>query len=270
MDYPYETGSWNRYEQIVLPITLAIIVLISVALGFLLRKKDYKIKSIPLKIIAGILFVAEIVKQILNIVNGYSLWAIPLHFCSLFVFFFPLSELMPAKICKVFKPVSVACATAMTLLFYFGPNTIISDSCYYIFFTEYNVTNVAEFGRIFSNYHTFFFHHFVILYLGITLALKLYSPKKSDVYMVLAVMSAYIIITMPLAHIIDVNFCNMLESNIPFMEAIRVNLGQFVYSIAMHVAIPGGCTLIIYVYYLVVKLITSIKNKKLANDKERS
>ena len=144
----------------------------------------------------------------------------------------------------------------MTLLFYFGPGSIIGDSPYDIFFTNMQFSNVSEFYNVFASYHTFFFHHLVILYFAINLALKLYTPEKKDFIKVFIVIETYVIIAMPLSHIIGVNFCNFAYSNIPFMESLRVACGQLVYSLVMHIVIAGGCALITYVYYLISNIIT--------------
>ena len=42
MDYPYETGNWNRYEIIVLPIALLVIIITTVLLGVFLKNKSLK------------------------------------------------------------------------------------------------------------------------------------------------------------------------------------------------------------------------------------
>lgn len=256
MDYPYETGNWNRYEIIVLPIALLVIIITAVLLGVFLKNKSLKARSIPLKIIAAVLLIAEIAKQILNIINGYSWGILPLHFCSLFVFFFPLSELMPQKIARFFKPVSVVTASAMSLLFYFGPNTIIGDSSYNIFFNDMPCSNFSEFMGVFYNCHTFFFHHLVILYFALSLALNLYTAEKKDTKKVLIVIECYVIIAMPIAHLTNTNFCSMLTGVVPFMETLRLAIGQWGYSLIMHIVLSGGCALITYAYYSISKLLT--------------
>ena len=83
--------NWSNINKIVLPIVLAIIIIIAAILGVLLKKKSEKIRAIPLQIIAGVILVLEIIKQVMALIDGYSMWTFPLHYCSLFVFFFPFS-----------------------------------------------------------------------------------------------------------------------------------------------------------------------------------
>ena len=83
---------WTSSEAIVLPIALIVAILITLVVSFLTRKKGEVVRRIPLMVLSIIVWLLELVKQVLNIVSGYSLWAIPLHFCSLFLYFYPLAS----------------------------------------------------------------------------------------------------------------------------------------------------------------------------------
>lgn len=240
---------WSKDEIIVLPIMLIVIILIAVILGVALRKRSDKIRAIPLQIIAIVVLVLEIIKQIINIVEGYDTWTIPLHYCSMFVFFFPLAQLCGKRCDKIFKPVAFTTSLAMFFLFYFNPGSIISDSAGNVFGS-------------FSNFHTFTFHHLIILYVVLTISLKNYLPQKKDWICVLIVMGIYYVVGMSMAHILDTNYCNFLTSNIPFMESLRLKAGQTVYSIVMLFIITGGTTLLAYLTYLFYILIMNIKLRK--------
>ena len=58
-------------------------------LGFVLRRfllnAEYKTRLIPFQILAVILFVIEIIKQVNSYVDGYDLYCLPFHYCSLFI-----------------------------------------------------------------------------------------------------------------------------------------------------------------------------------------
>ena len=75
---------WTDSELIVLPIAFACMLVITIAISLGLKNKSEKIANIPLTIIAILLVVLEIIKQIVNIVQGYVWWSLPLHFCSFF------------------------------------------------------------------------------------------------------------------------------------------------------------------------------------------
>ena len=65
-----------------------------------------------------------------------------------------------------------------------------------------------------------------------------------------------------MAYILDTNYCNILTSNIGFMESLRLSVGQIIYTIVMFLfAISASFVL------LLVKLgITKLKNKKIVGE----
>lgn len=211
---------WTKDEVYILPLAIGVILIISIVLWLLLRKKSNKIKNIPLVVITLIMQVLEVIKQSREIKEGYSLWAIPLHFCSLFLYFYPLATLTNGKIKEFGITMSFVSSFLMTALFYFNPSSIISDSASDVF------------GN-FSNFHTFIYHHLVILFLFIGLFLNLFKLSKFSFIHALVGFSVYALIAVPTAHIIDVNFCNILTSNIGFMEDFRLHVGQILYTIVM-------------------------------------
>jgi len=224
---------WSKNDLIVLPITLAIIILISLLLYFLLKNKSEKVRMIPIMIITIIMLILEVIKQIRAILTGYSTWTIPLHFCSLFLYFYPLACFTKGKIQEFGKTMSFVCSCWMTTLFYFNPGTIIGSD------------TTASILLDFSTFHTFIYHHLVILFLLTSLLLKNYNFKKNSLIHVVIGFSIYAVVMIPLAHILQTNFCNILESNIAFMESLRINVGQILYTIIMYIlSITGGLTAI--------------------------
>ena len=237
---------WNKSEMIILPLMLLFILLITIILGLLLKNKSQKIKSLPLLVLSIIVLVLEITKQIENIVDGFSWWAIPLHYCSLFVFFFPLAQFGNEKLKTIFKPVAFTTATCMFLLFYFQPSNIIGSACDNVFDS-------------FSSFHTFTFHHLIILYFTLSISLSNYKPQKNDFKYLLIVMFCYTIIGITASHLTNTNYCNFLYSNISFMESLRVNCGQIIYSISMMIVLSIGTSLVNFGYYKLYKVL--YKNK---------
>lgn len=237
---------WTSSEAIVLPIALIVVILIALVVRFLTRKKGEVVRRIPLMVLSIIVWLLELVKQVLNIVSGYSLWAIPLHFCSLFLYFYPLASFFRGKAGEFGKTMCFVAGSFFIILFYFNPSSIIG-SCNNIF-------------QDFSSFHTFTYHHIIILFYLTMLFSKLYLPSKKDFIFVPIGILGYAIIAIPLAHILNVNFCNILDSNIPFMETLRVNAGQVVYTIVLIlVGVIGG--------ELIVLFSNLIYNKK-KHDKE--
>lgn len=89
--------TWTKEEKLVLPIALAIIVVISIITCFLTRKQNETVRKILLMIISATMLILEVAKQTINIKNGYFYWAIPFHFCSLFLYFFPLASFFKGR-----------------------------------------------------------------------------------------------------------------------------------------------------------------------------
>ena len=216
---------------------MLIIISISLSLYFLLRRKSDKVKNIPLACIAITILVLEVIKQYFTIKEGnYGAWSIPLHFCSLFLFFFPLATLIPNKKVKTFgSTMSLVCCVWMTVLFYIAPRTIIGDSCRNVF------------GNFFS-FHTFIYHHLAILYLFIGLLLNQFKISKHFYIHTFVGMTCYGLVAIPLAYILDTNYCNILFSNIGLMENLRVRFGQIIYTIVLYLVGLGGATLTCLVY----------------------
>ena len=237
--------SWSKSEIIVLPIAFAVCLVLSLISYFCFRRKQGIVKTLPLILITSVMLILECVKQVRSIIEGYSLWNIPLHFCSLFLYFYPLAVFTKGKVCQFGKTMSLVCSLMFFALFYINPSSIINDSC----------SNILG---SFSSFHTFVYHHLIIVFLLTSLMLNFYEYKKENFTYVLWGFSVYASVGILLSQILKVNFCNLLESNIPFMETLRVNAGQLVYLVVMYVfALACGCLII-----LVQKILKKIKDKK--------
>lgn len=232
---------WTKNEYIVLPITFLIIVILSLLILFFLKNKSEKIKLIPLKIITITMLVLECIKQVKNIREGYSLWTIPLHFCSLFLYFYPLAVFAKGKVQEFGKTMSLVSSLLMTVMFYLNPSSIIGDSSSNIFAS-------------FANIHTFIYHHLVILFLLTSLLLNVYKYNKRNYLYTVIGFVLYAVIAIPAAHALQVNFCNILVSNIPFMETFRLNVGQLLYTIVLFMFGISSGLVVVLLQFLLSKL----------------
>ncbi len=237
--------NYTIYEIITLPTSLLLILLTCFLLNRGLKNCSETKKDIPLKLIALIVVILEIIKQIENVITGFDAWALPFHYCSLFVFFFPLAEFTKGKVKKVFKPVAFITALTMALVFYLEPRGILGSSSERIF-TEWN------------SFHSFTFHQLAIAYPLISISLNRYIPNKNDYKYLILVMTVYVLTILPLSHIINVNYCNFLFSVLGFLENIRLLLGQVIYSIILFIGIVGGTTLVCVLYRLIYNKINKI------------
>ena len=240
---------WTKDEMIVLPIMLVSILIISALLGYLLRNKSEKVRNIPLIVIASVILVLEVIKQIRAGVTGeYTTWTIPLHFCSFFMVWYPLAQFTKGKLKQVGMACSFSTSAMMFLLFYFNPSSIIGDSSGAVF-------------ESFSNFHTFTFHHLVLLYLFCFIALRVYKPQKSDFLWGSLAFLGWAILALSMAYALNTNYTNILHSNIPFMETLRLNCGQVLYTIVMFTFGLGAFNLILLLYRITYNAIVKKKTK---------
>ncbi|MEG1752171.1 MAG: YwaF family protein [Clostridia bacterium] len=234
-------------EKIVLPIALAIVFAITILLYFVLRNKSDRIKNIPLTLIASVLIVMEIIKQAFTFSNiPYDLWNMPFHFCSMFMLWFAIAQFCTGRAKQFGQSMSFVFGVWLLILFYFDPQSVIGPSCNNVF---------ADYG----SFHTFFYHHFVFLFLFLMIALKTYVPQKKDYFNVLIGYSTFFVCDLFFANALNINYTNLLYSDIGFMEQFRVNSGQISYLLLMFI---GGIlvnVIFILLYYFIFKL---MNNKK--------
>ncbi len=247
---------WSKSDILVLPIALLTIILITTLLWFVLHNKTEKIRKIPLIVITCLMLLLELIKQIKAIVDGYDYYTLPLHFCSLFIYFFPLSVFAKGKLQQFGKTMSFVCSLWLFLLFYVNPDSIIGNATQNLF---------ASFGT----FHTFFYHHLAMLYLPVGLSLKLLNLYKESLIHVLIGLMLYAIIAVPVAHLTGANYCNILVSNIGFMESLRQNAGQIIYTaILFMIGLMGGM-LACFVNFMLNLSSYKLKRKKCLKKRNR-
>jgi hypothetical protein len=83
----------------------------------------------------------------------------------------------------------------------------------------------------FRHAHTIIFHHLVILYSMLFIALRHFEPKKMDALVWIFCFSIYFAVTVFFAYRLNTNFFNILNSeSLPLLEPYRLAVGQLVYN----------------------------------------
>lgn len=245
---------WSKGDLIILPICLMVMLLTTFLIWFFLKDKSEKIKTIPLVVITVIMLVLEIIKQIISIKEGYDMWKVPLHFCSLFLYFYPIAVFAKGKFQEFGKTMSLVCSTWLLVLFYIRPGSIIGD--------EYTKGIFLNFGT----FHTFTYHHLALLFLFVSLSLKFYNlTKMSYVYIVIG-FTIYAIVGFTVAHLTNTNYCNLLHNNFEPFENFRLNYGQILYSIFMYLSGVLGGLAMCGLYRTLYKF--NFRNKKIKYNKD--
>jgi membrane-bound metal-dependent hydrolase YbcI (DUF457 family) len=159
-------------------------------------------------VIASLIVVSEVVKQIIGWVNyatgtSDSLFFIPLHICSVLVFAIPLSAFTKKTsfLSPIFYALAMITAVESSMAMYIAPQQIISQSTSHIFRAG------AEYG----DYHTLIFHSFAAMFIMLVVAFKLYQPKFKDLIFGGLLYSGFMLISAILANLLDTNYARFLN-----------------------------------------------------------
>ncbi|MBE6531285.1 MAG: hypothetical protein E7679_04250 [Ruminococcaceae bacterium] len=228
---------YTEYDKSVLPLVLLVIVAFVAILALFLRKKSERVRAIPCAMVAVALLFIEIVKQRWNLIGeqGFDRFFLPFHYCSLFLIVFPLAELCGERLSRIFRPIATCMAFMVSVAMYVYPQGIMGNA------TE-------SFGVAFKETHGFIFHHLVLLYFLLVVAMRLCRPRVRDAVRLGMIGVAYTAVALPLAYKLETNYCNFLESVIPVFENFRIEYGQDVYTVVLILFMTFGTMISAFVY----------------------
>ena len=259
---------WSYTHVYTMLPTFAVLAVVAFLMRLWLIKKPYEIRMIPIKIISVILILIEIGKQAYSISQGYNLYHLPLHFCSMFLYVVPLMAFYRGK--HYDKVNSFACA-AMTSLF-FGmiimPNVIYPEK------------NILGFFEDYLSFHTTFFHNIVMLALFLVLSLDLHKSNGSrqETLFVTALGFVFVAIAATASYALNTNFSNFLHTTVGIMasvvESVELVLGEVITRIIYVASLVILHVLLLvvtnYVYTLICickdKLIDAFHSRKICNE----
>jgi len=250
--------------QLFTTIQLALVITIAILLKFILKNKNDFIKRLPIYIVAGILVVMEIHKQLRN-ATGYDysvLWgickgrtgiytgyALPFHFCSFFIVWILLQMVFykQKKLRSFFENMGFLWSTMITIATFFYPTSIYGGA----------ITELFQSGEL---SHTVAFHSLVVLYFALSCSLRTYSFTLKKLWHAPLSIIIYAAVAIPAAHLLNENYCNILQTNgILFLDAI-FEKGYVIYNGSL---VLIGClsSLLIYsIIYGVEKLRNMTEN----------
>jgi hypothetical protein len=242
---------WTLEHFVTIVPAVIIMILITIVLSKVLGNKPHHIRMIPFQILAVILLLSEIIKQVLSIINGYDLYHIPLHVCSLFIFFIPLTAFYNKKGSEVINLFTCTICVSIALFMLIYPNII------------YSKENIANFFNNYFDFHTVFFHNLILFEFILIIGLNLYSTKgKKYLKHVVIASIIYSSIAALMAQILKTNFSNFYSCNIEVVnnlvlsvkESIGNILGQALYVLILLILHVGFFITSYYVYTKVEKL----------------
>ena len=206
-------GLWTPEHAATLLPSVAVMLILSLLLGKWLKGKPFETRMLPIKVVAVILLLLEVGKQVVSLCRGYDLYHLPFHFCSLFLFMMPAMAFYRGKHReKVFSITTSLCA-ACSLLMIVYPALIYSDG------------NIREFFREYLSFHTVLFHNLVVFAFLLILTLDVQPPAgKGSVKAISLFMLVFSVVAAIMSQLLKTNYTNMYTCNIPFFEELRLSL----------------------------------------------
>ena len=192
-----------------LPATIVMLAL-AVVLRLLLGKKSQTVRMIPIQVIAVLLVLLEIGKQVISFSRGYDLYHLPFHFCSLFIFMLPLMAFYKGKHHQAVRGITSGLCMSVLVLLLIYPDLIYSAGNIQAFFTDY------------LSFHTVAFHNLVLFAAILVVALPVHEPQKKEQLPVLWFTIGFCVISATMAQLLQTNFNNFYSCNVPPLEDVRV------------------------------------------------
>ncbi len=204
---------WSANHVKTLLPSFIIMIILGVVLKIFLGKKSEKIRMLPFQICTIFLLVLELIKQVLSFIEGYDLYHIPLHFCSLFLYVLPAMAFYNGKHKDKVRAITTTVCASLFLLMAIYPSVIYSGEAIQGTFTN------------FWDFHTTVFHTVATFTFVLIVCLDLYKPNlKKDVVSILIFFAVYCLIASVMAQILETNFNNFYSCNVAPLENLRISL----------------------------------------------
>ena len=199
----------SEHIKTLLPALAAMLVLVAV-LRFALGNKTHRIRMIPIQVIACLLLLLEVGKQVVSALRGYDLYHLPFHFCSLFIFMLPIMAFYKGKHKQTVYAITAALCMSVCVLMLIYPALI------------YGAWDIRNFFGNYMAFHTVVFHNLVMLAALLIPALKLHEPApKGEVKAVSLFVLGFCTVSATMAQLLKTNYNNFYTCNIPPLETVR-------------------------------------------------
>lgn len=201
---------WTKEHAITVLPALAGMLILCAVLRLTLQKKSLETRMLPLKILGVLLVLLEIGKQALSFAQGYDLYHIPLHYCSLFIFMIPIMAFYRGKHQDKVGGITAALCGSEFLMMIIYPNLI------------YGSWNVQAYFTGYFDFHTVTVHLLIMLGFLLIPTLNLHTPaKKGEQKAIIIFMLCFCAVSATAAQLLETNYNNFYVCNIPPLEAVR-------------------------------------------------
>ena len=242
---------WTKEHFWQLVPSVIVMIIIALVLNKFIGNKPLKIRMIPFQILAVLLFISEIGKQVISFSRGYNLYHIPLHVCSLFIPLIPLMAFYNGKHKEAVR--TITCSVTMALMMFMAiyPNLI------------YGSWNITNFFNDYFDFHTVFYHNVVIFEFILIIVLRLHHIGEGKHVRNMALLGVgFSVVAGTMSQILKTNYANFYTCNIgpindfvnTIKDALGYTVGQTIYVIILgilHVLFFIGCY---YLYRAIDKL----------------
>lgn len=217
---------WTYEHFITLIPTVAVMIVIALILNKFIGNKPWSIRSIPLKVVAVLLFLSEVGKQVLSFKQGYNLYHIPLHVCSLFISLLPVMAFYTGKYCDRVRAIACSMCTSLMLFMTVYPNLIYSPG------------NIRDFFEDYFDFHTVFFHNAVIFAFILIVVLRLNNIEdgKSYTKSVIRYGTIYALLASSMAQILKENYSNFYKCNVGPINDLLISLKESIGYVPVQIA----------------------------------
>lgn len=203
---------WTYEHAISLLPSLAVMLALAAILRITIGKKPQRVRMLPIQIIAVMILVLEVGKQVISVLRGYDLYHLPFHFCSMFIFMLPTMAFYRGKYQQKIYAITASLCVACAILTLVYPALIYSDANVRQFFTDY------------FSFHTVVFHNLVILAAIFIVVLQVHVPEKGESHATIWFTVGFCVVSATLAQLLKTNFNNFYSCNIPPLENLRLSL----------------------------------------------
>jgi hypothetical protein len=206
----------NSRELGTIIIGLVCVVVITYVVTKLFKARIIKNKNLPFTIIFIIMFIGEIIKQIINFFfSDGSLWSLPFHISSSFMIYYGLATFKSKRLKNIGYGAALYMGIGFSIIFFLYPGKILGLA------TDNLIASFFEM-------HTFIYHFLMVLYTFIlVLNFPIKPDKKYAPHISLTIIS-FLIVSFIAANILDVNYSGFLAN--PFLEISIFNIIPPVYS----------------------------------------
>ena len=248
---------WTPEHVKTLIPTLVVMLALSVLLRLWLKDKPWRVRMIPLQVVAVVLVLLEIGKQACSFARGYDLYHIPLHFCSLVLFSLPAFAFYRGKHRAAVASVTVGFTSAVFVLTAIYPALI------------YSAWDIQNYFNSFFAFHTVTFHNLAMFAFMLMVALDVYEPQKGDWRYPVFLIGGYCVIAAVCSHLISTNFNNLYRCNIEPLENVRLQMCEMLGYVPTQIAyvtivtcLDMAFTLGAYHFYRLCRRLVCGKGKK--------